>query len=227
MVSSFRAPPTPWHSASAMQHWRGTELCLTGQGKHQPDSNRTWRPAAAFRVLAKAIFDLDEPGADGAVHVVCASVRRRFRVVRACVVRKALQDRQARWYQRNHSRTLERDTRRLSPSRAFNAAVPRRFSSWSRFCTNTPARPETSPGVSVWSCYSESMEIGGVRLKKGDYIFGFPDEWAKFQERFPDFLKALDGSDDRDASATLGTDCSQVPSTWCSRPHACCRQWRV
>jgi hypothetical protein len=29
-------------------------------------------------------------------------------------------------------------------------------------------------------------------LKEGDYIFGFPDEWAKFQERFPDFLKAFD-----------------------------------
>ena len=36
------------------------------------------------------------------------------------------------------------------------------------------------------------MEIGGVRLKDGDYIFGFPDEWAKFQERFPNFLKAFD-----------------------------------
>ena len=36
------------------------------------------------------------------------------------------------------------------------------------------------------------MELGGVRLKDGDYIFGFPDEWAKFQERFPDFLKAFD-----------------------------------
>jgi hypothetical protein len=36
------------------------------------------------------------------------------------------------------------------------------------------------------------MEIGGVRLKDGDHIFGFPDEWAKFQERFPEFLKAFD-----------------------------------
>jgi hypothetical protein len=36
------------------------------------------------------------------------------------------------------------------------------------------------------------MEVGGVTLKDGDYIFGFPDEWAKFQERFPDFLKAFD-----------------------------------
>ena len=27
---------------------------------------------------------------------------------------------------------------------------------------------------------------------KDHYIFGFPDEWAKFQERFPGFLKAFD-----------------------------------
>ena len=33
------------------------------------------------------------------------------------------------------------------------------------------------------------MEIGGVPLKEGDYIFGFPDEWAKFQERFSPFLE--------------------------------------
>jgi len=36
------------------------------------------------------------------------------------------------------------------------------------------------------------MEVGTVQLKDGDYIFGFPDEWAKFQERFPGFLKAFD-----------------------------------
>jgi hypothetical protein len=36
------------------------------------------------------------------------------------------------------------------------------------------------------------MQIGGIQMKDGDYIFGFPDEWAKFQERFPAFLKAFD-----------------------------------
>ena len=36
------------------------------------------------------------------------------------------------------------------------------------------------------------MEVGGIRLRDGDYIFGFPNEWAKFQERFPNFLKAFD-----------------------------------
>lgn len=36
------------------------------------------------------------------------------------------------------------------------------------------------------------MKIGDVQLKDGDYIFGFPEEWAKFQERFPGFLKVFD-----------------------------------
>lgn len=31
-----------------------------------------------------------------------------------------------------------------------------------------------------------------MKLKDGDYIFGFPDEWAKFQDCFPEFLKAFD-----------------------------------
>ena len=31
-----------------------------------------------------------------------------------------------------------------------------------------------------------------MELKDGDYIFGFLDEWAKFQERFPAFLNAFD-----------------------------------
>ena len=39
---------------------------------------------------------------------------------------------------------------------------------------------------------SRCMQMGGFQLKDGAYIFGFPDEWAKFQERFPDFLKAFD-----------------------------------
>jgi hypothetical protein len=37
----------------------------------------------------------------------------------------------------------------------------------------------------------------------------------------------VDGSGDRDASAMSGMDRSQVPSAWCSRSHACCRQWRL
>ena len=36
------------------------------------------------------------------------------------------------------------------------------------------------------------MQVGGIQMKEGDYIFGFPDEWAKFQERFPAFLGAFD-----------------------------------
>jgi hypothetical protein len=36
------------------------------------------------------------------------------------------------------------------------------------------------------------MQMGGIKMKDGDYIFGFPDEWAKFQERFPAFLEAFD-----------------------------------
>lgn len=36
------------------------------------------------------------------------------------------------------------------------------------------------------------MEIDDVHLRDGDYIFGFPEEWAKFKERFPGFLNAFD-----------------------------------
>ena len=31
-----------------------------------------------------------------------------------------------------------------------------------------------------------------MQLKDGDHIFGFSDEWAKFQETFPAFLAAFD-----------------------------------
>lgn len=34
--------------------------------------------------------------------------------------------------------------------------------------------------------------MGRIQMKAGDYIFGFPDEWAKFQGRFPAFLEAFD-----------------------------------
>ena len=35
------------------------------------------------------------------------------------------------------------------------------------------------------------MEIGGFTLKDGAYVFGFPEEWAVFQERHAKFLKAF------------------------------------
>jgi hypothetical protein len=36
------------------------------------------------------------------------------------------------------------------------------------------------------------QQRNGLPMKNGDYIFGFPEEWAKFQERFPAFLQAFD-----------------------------------
>ena len=49
------------------------------------------------------------------------------------------------------------------------------------------------PGRSAYPTIRQSQfVVGGTQIKDGDYIFGFPDEWAKFQERFPAFLKALD-----------------------------------
>jgi hypothetical protein len=34
--------------------------------------------------------------------------------------------------------------------------------------------------------------LGSIAMKHGDYIFGFPNEWANFQAQFPEFLKAFD-----------------------------------
>jgi hypothetical protein len=39
--------------------------------------------------------------------------------------------------------------------------------------------------------------------------------------------RTVDGSGDRDASATSGTDRSQLLSAWHSNSQASCRQWRL
>jgi uncharacterized protein YifN (PemK superfamily) len=44
-----------------------------------------------------------------------------------------VQDRQARWLQSDHVRTVERGARRLTPSRALNAAKPSKPRPWLEF----------------------------------------------------------------------------------------------
>jgi hypothetical protein len=39
--------------------------------------------------------------------------------------------------------------------------------------------------------------------------------------------RTVDGSGDRDASATSGTDRSQLLSDWRNNSHAFCRQWKL
>ncbi len=48
----------------------------------------------------------------------------------------------------------------------------------------------------------------------------------RFSKR-PAHRRTVDGSGDRDTSATSGTDRSQLPSAWHSNSQASCRQWRL
>jgi hypothetical protein len=53
------------------------------------------------------------------------------------------------------------------------------------------------------------MQIGGIQMKD---IFGFPDEWAKFQERFPTFLEAFDALAETMNKVQVRTFTSQSPA---------------
>ena len=74
---------------------------------------------------------------------------------------------------------------------------------------------------------SQARMVGEIETLQPTACQSFAASRVPRCSKRPAHRLTVDGSGDRDASATSGMDRSQVPSAWCNRSHACCRQWRV
>jgi hypothetical protein len=74
---------------------------------------------------------------------------------------------------------------------------------------------------------SQARMVGGVEVLQPVACQTFAANKAPKRSKCPAQRRTVDGSGSRDASATSGTDRSQVLSDWRNNSHAFCRQWRL
>jgi hypothetical protein len=74
---------------------------------------------------------------------------------------------------------------------------------------------------------SQARMVGDVEALQPAACQSFADSRVPNCSKRPAHRRTVDGSGDCDASATSGTDRSQLLSDRRNSSHACCRQWRL
>src|ERR1700680_4137555 len=72
---------------------------------------------------------------------------------------------------------------------------------------------------------SQARMVGGVEALQLVACHSFAPSRVPNCSKRPAHRRTVDGSGVREASATSGTDRSQLLSDWCNNSHASCRQW--
>jgi hypothetical protein len=94
-------------------------------------------------------------------------------------------------------------------------------------CLSTHGLSASNGRIRRMALQSQARMVGEVERPQPAACQSFAASRVPRCIKRPAHRRTVDGSGDRDGSATSGTASSQLLSAWRSNSQACCRQWRL